>query len=189
MPKGQNSGGRIPPDNRQAQAPGVGSKAKRHDLERRSVPYLHGSDLQQGDVAAMEQGQRVLPARTQQSAVQSAGPKGVAGAMAGGVAGGSMAGGVGSARSLSIPDPIDFISERARGSLGAAPAQVPQRRVDVSGWTPIVQTIANAPQASGLVRAAFLHQFSALARRPYVPDVMLVHLQALDAGVETDLNG
>src|SRR5690606_16933027 len=58
-------GGRIPPDGRPTQAPGVGKNSKRHDLERRNVPFLHGSDLQVGDVQAMEQGQRIAPKQTQ----------------------------------------------------------------------------------------------------------------------------
>jgi len=88
---------------------------------------------------------------------------------------------------MNIPDPIDFISQRAGGTFTGGDAMLPQRRIDVSGWTPIVAAVANAPQASGLLRQAFLHQFAALARRPYVPDVMSVYLQAMDAGVEAHL--
>jgi hypothetical protein len=88
---------------------------------------------------------------------------------------------------MEVPDPVDFLSQRAGGTLTGGNATLPQRRIDVSGWTPIVAAVANAPQASGLLRQAFLHQFSALARRPYVPDVMMVYLQAMDAGVEAHL--
>lgn len=66
-------GGRIAPDNRPAQTPGVGAQAKRHDLERRDVPFLHDSDLQQGDVAALEQGLRTAPVQTQDPAGRTRG--------------------------------------------------------------------------------------------------------------------
>ena len=180
MPKGENSGGRIPPDNRPTQAPGVGKNAKRHDLERRSTPFLHGSDLQQGDVQAMEQGQRIAPLRTQQPA---------AGAPA---QGGQAQQGAPQGGQMQTPDPIQFIAQQqqARGlPQEQGQTSLPQRRVDVSGWTPIAARIANSPSASGSLRQAFLHQFSALSRRPYVPDVYVIDMNALDGAAEDMLHG
>lgn len=68
-------GGRIPRDNRGPQAKGVGKNSKRHDLERPVTPGLHNSDLQQGDVQALEQGQRIAPVQTQQPAVATPPPQ------------------------------------------------------------------------------------------------------------------
>lgn len=168
MPKGQNSGGRIPPDNRPTQAPGVGKNAKRHDLERQATPGLQNSDLQYGDVKAMEQGQRVAPIRTQQSA---------AAAPVSGQGGGGNP--PPAAAPMQRPDPINFIASRQKMQV-PQPLQMPQRRVDVASWTPLVAQIANTPSASGALRQAFINQYAALSRRPYVPDVYIVDMQALD---------
>lgn len=179
MPKGQNSGGRIAPDGRTPQRPGVGRQSKRHDLERRDVPFLHGSDLQQGDVQAMESGQKVTRKRTQ----QPAGPGGATGSTAA-----SKPARGGSSPSPGTPDPMQFLIDRTKGSMTPGQPSVPQRQVDVSAWTPLVQRFANAPGTSGVLRQAFLHQYAALARRPYATDVMVIDLQALEAGAEAMLD-
>ena len=60
MPR--KKGGRIAPDGRQSQAPGVGKNSVRSDLSQPAkTPGLAGSDLQQGDVQALERGQKIAP--------------------------------------------------------------------------------------------------------------------------------
>lgn len=173
-------GGIIPPDGRTPAPPGVGASARRHDLERPKTPGLSGSDLQYGDVSKLRNAQRVAPTGSTTKQVQQPA------APTGSPAGSASAGPTGA---MEIPDPIDFISERAKGTLQDPASRMAERPVDMSAWTPIVNAVANAPQASGLLRHAFLNQFAALANRPYVPDVLAVSMQALDAGVEAGLAG
>lgn len=175
-------GGIVPPDGRQPVAPGVGRKARRHDLERPKTPGLSGSSLQYGDVGELRDAQRIAPTGTGVKQVQQP-ARGTATGAGGTPAASRQAAG------MSVPDPIEFLGERGRGTLTDAPSQMSQRPVDVSMWTPIAKRLANSPTASGNLRQAFLHQFAALARRPYVPDVFVADLQEMDRDVENLLNG
>ena len=96
-------GGRIAPDGRPAQAPGVGKNAKRHDLEAPATPGLHGSDLQQGDVQMLEQGQRVAPR-----------PKKTQGAAAPAPARRNAPVGE---TPMEVPDPLEFAAGRIGGNV------------------------------------------------------------------------
>lgn len=163
-------GGRIPPDNRGPQAKGVGKNSKRHDMERRSVPPLHGSDLQQGDVQALEQGQRTSPPQTQQSATQQPAQGG----------GGQQAAPQGA--QMQIPDAIDFLGGRQDNSWSPP---VPQRRLDVSKamtWLPILRRLASGPGASGVLVNAFINQARLLSQQGAQP-ASIVDLGAGDAGI------
>lgn len=180
-------GGIIPPDGRQPAPKGTGKQARRHDLEKPkgSVPGLQGSDLQYGDVSMLRQAQRTAPTGSSAKRIQApaAGADQPSGRQ---TAGPQQQNGQ---AEISVPDPMAFLVEKSRGTLQGAPRQLPQRRVDVSFWTPIAKKLANSPTASGNLRQAFLHQYTALTRRPYVPDVFVANLQEMDNDVESLLNG
>ena len=166
-------GGRIPPDGRPVQAPGVGKNSKRHDLERRNVPFLHGSDLQVGDVQAMEQGQRIAPKQTQAPAAPPSrgGGSGQQTTTTGGAA-------------MAPPDPIEFLA----GRIGGQPLQAPPRRADIKNskamaWLPLVRQMAAGPGSSGVLASALINQMRALSRMP-VRDVTVIDMQDVDAALE-----
>ncbi len=175
MPKGENSGGRIAPTNLPPQAPGVGKNSKRHDLERRDVPFLHGSDLQQGDVQAMEQGQRVAPVQTQTPVTSGSGATTAPQRQAQ------------PGRNMEVPDAVQFAKDKFGG--GDIMAQPGGERVDISKWTPLVKRLANTPGASSALRTAFINQYSNLARRPYVPQTNMIDVNEMDAQLGAALDG
>lgn len=172
----RNRGGRIPPDNRPVQAKGVGENSKRHDLERRSVPFLHGSDLQQGDVQALRQGQRIAPKQTQQPAVAAPAQAGGGGATTSASSAGA-----------TVPDPIEFLGQRQGKGLS-----IPQRerRPDnerALSWLPLIRELAVGPGSSGVLARTLINQARALQRRGGVPATH-IDLQAIDDGIEAMLD-
>lgn len=164
-------GGRIPPDNRPAQAPGVGKQAKRHDLERQAVPNVSGSsDLQYGDRQMLEQavgqagqGKQVQP-RSNPAARGQARPQRQPGTM-------------------QAPDPIEFMGSRFKGQNFGPPQGVAMTTMDISPWTPLMKEIANRPNAGGTLQQAFIRQMGNLMRRPLQPDLTMIDLNDLDAAV------
>lgn len=175
MAKNSNKGGRIAPDGRPAQAPGVGKNAKRHDLERPATPGLHDSDLQQGDVQAMEQGQRIAPRSTQQSGQTQ-------------IARQTMERGGGTeTSSMQIPDAIDFLGQRNGPEFGPP---TPQRRLDSSAaltWLPILRQLAAGPGASSALVNAFINQARLLQQAGAQP-ATVVDMAAVDDGLEAMLD-
>lgn len=164
----------MPPSegNRPVQAPGVGKNSKRHDLERRSVPYLHDSDLQVGDVQAMEQGQRIAPKQTQRPAAPE--PRG------GGSSGTASPG----AAMTPPPDAIDFLA----GRIGGQPMEAPARRAEIANskamtWLPFAQQLASGPGASGVLVSALINQMRALSKTP-VREVTTIDMSDIDAALE-----
>jgi hypothetical protein len=170
----QGPGGRIPPDNRPVQAKGVGRNSKRHDLERRTTPFLHGSDLQVGDVQAMEQGQRIAPKKTQQPARP---------APAGG-------GGQPTATTspATIPDAIDFISGIAGGGSLTPPPAGATPSYNLEKWLRYATHLVNGPGSSGLLAGAYINQMRQLRRSPQNSGVEIVNLQDVDAALAAALN-
>lgn len=171
-----NRGGRIAPDNRPAQAAGVGKNSKRHDLERRTTPFLHDSDLQQGDVQAMEQGQRIAPKQTQRPAAPAP------------TTGSGKATEVAGTSTTDIPDPIDFISSLTAGSGVSAPAAgtIPTQRLDM--WVRYAEKLVNGPGSSGLLAGAYINQIRQLLRSPQAVDSVYIDLNDGDAAIETMLD-
>lgn len=171
-----NRGGRIAPDNRPAQAKGVGKNSKRHDLERRDTPFLHDSDLQQGDVQALENGQRIAPKQTQ----RPAGPAPTSGS--------------GNTKSVAgtgpadIPDPIDFISTLTAGAGVTPPMAGATPSANLDMWVRYAAHLANGPGASGLLRGAFINQMRNLRRSPQNTQSVVINLNDIDAGLEVALN-
>ncbi len=139
-------GGRIPAQGRTPQAKGVGKNSKRHDLERPKTPGLHGSDLQQGDVQALEQGQRIAPIKTQapgQTNRTSQLPANRTTRADGSVA----------------PDPLAFLTDRLGGTLQAGASQGAPPR-DTSAFLPLLERLAAATGASGLLSQAYINQLA-----------------------------
>lgn len=169
-----NRGGRIPPDNRPPAAKGVGKNAKRHDLERRSTPFLHDSDLQQGDVQAMENGQRVAPKRTQQPAAPPPASGGGQPAQA--------------TTGEEIPDPIDFIAGLTSGSGVNPPAAGVVSNPNVEMWLGFAQHLVNGPGSSGLLAGAYINQLRQLRRNPQTSESVYIDLQDVDAALEAALD-
>jgi len=170
-------GGRIPPDNRGPQAKGVGQNSKRHDMERRDTPYLHDSDLQQGDVQAMENGQRITPKQTQGPAAPSTGGQG------GGATSVPTDNGA-----TSIPDAIDFISGMAKGGgVTPPPAGVaPSANLDM--WVRFAQHLVNGPGSSGLMAGAYINQIRQMRRTPQVAESVFINLADIDDALEAALD-
>lgn len=165
-------GGRIPPDGRRPQPAGVGKDAKRHDLERPATPGLHDSDLQQGDVSAMEEGQRIAPIREQPPAATSRRPRTAApGIQRGGT-------------QSDVPDPLDFLGERLAGTLSVDGLGEPRRAADIHSFLPIVKRIATAPGASGVISQAYLTMLSNASKRPLLYETPLIDMQDADDRLE-----
>lgn len=175
-------GGRIPPDGRPPQAKGVGKNSKRHDLERRKTPGLHGSDLQQGDVQAMEDGQRIAPASTQQRGQQAPPQQGQAPQRAQ-----QMPGTAPSQRGVEVPDAIDFLAER-NGNGFSMPN--PVRQTDSSRaltWLPILRQLVSGPGTSSALVNAFINQARQMHQAGSQP-ATIVDMNATDDGIEAMLN-
>lgn len=172
-------GGRIAPDGRPPQAKGLGKNAKRHDLERPATPGLHGSDLQQGDVQAMEQGQRIAPAQTQAASTSiERRPDGSQ------VQRSTEADGT-QTSSLQIPDAIDFLGDRSRNGNEFQPVQA-RRTLDSSRaltWMPLLRHLVNGPNASSALVNAFINQARAMQMAGSVP-ATIVDMNAADDGIE-----
>ncbi len=167
-------GGRIPPDGRPAQAKGVGKNAKRHDLERPATPGLHGSDLQKGDVQAMEQGQRVAPPGTQQRG-QTPAPSG----------GGQQqpqrqAGGV------TVPDPIDFLAKKNGPEFNRPKATRDLHNSRAVAWLPLIRQLATGPGASPALVNAFINQARQIGQGGGAP-AKIMDMRAADDGIEAML--
>lgn len=168
-------GGRIPPDNRGPQAKGIGANSKRHDLERRTTPYLHDSDLQQGDVQAMEDGQRIAPAKSQapaapQPTTSNSRPQ------------------VQATGSGQIPDAIDFLSGVAGGGVNVPTSGGVAPSANLDMWVRFARHLANGPGASGLLGGAYINQIRQAMRSPQAASAVMINLNDLDDALEVALD-
>jgi hypothetical protein len=171
-----NRGGRIPPDNRPTSAPGVGKNSKRSDLERRTTPYLHDSDLQQGDVQALEDGQRVTPKQTQQPAQAQA------------TTGGGRPQMQATTSIEGIPDAIDFISQMAAGGGVNVPTANAAPSANLDMWVRFAQHLVNGPGSSGNLAGAYINQIRQLRRTPHTADSVFINLRDVDDALEAALD-
>lgn len=174
------TGGRMPTQEygRPPQAKGVGADAKRHDLERPKTPGLHGSDLQMGDVQALEQGQRIAPPATQQPAGQGpAQPASQTPPAQQRVA----------TAPMEVPDAIDFLAEQNGPEFNLSS---PQRQLDSSAamtWLPILRQLASGPGASAALVNAFINQARLMAQAGSQPATIVDNF-ATDEGIEAMLD-
>lgn len=168
-------GGKIAPDGRDPQAPGVGKDSKRHDLEEPKTPGLHDSDLQQGDVQALEAGQRIAPAQHQGPAMPPGRPgrperKRRVKPSADGT-----------------PDPIEFLGDRLGGTLSEVNQHKTRRTVDYRPFLPLLERLASATGASGIVAHAYITQFGNAVRGPMVHSTPMIDMQDADDDLEAFL--
>jgi len=172
----QKKGGRIPPDGRPAQAPGVGKNAKRHDLEQpKGTPGLRG-DLQYGEAKELERGQQIInrqtqgAARPQTATPQSQPPSATSGS-----------------GPLQAPDPRQFMKDRLGRTLQGSPGVRPERsQVRAEPWLPLITAMATAPNAGGVLGAAYVQQLSQALGRPQ-GRVRALDMNELDRRVENIL--
>lgn len=146
----------------------MGKNSKRHDLERRTVPYLHDSDLQQGDVQAMEQGQRVAPKQTQQPATQQPPQQSAPPAQQ---------------TTSGVPDPIDFIASRSQGTVALPGDFEPAAGSKLSMWAPMIRSMVRGPGSSGMLAGALIDQMRQLAHTPTQRRTTIVDLDQLDEDI------
>ena len=128
---------------------------------------MAGSDLQQGDVEALEQGQRVTKKQTQ--------PPAAAGPPRRSPASGQPAGGT--------PDPIAFASKKFGGSLGGAPQAGINYDPELQRWLGMAQALAASPGSSGMLVSSFIHQVRQLRQVAFTPMARLVDLNAMDDSI------
>lgn len=171
----RNRGGRlIEPETRPLSAPGVGPEAARHDLERRNVPFLQGSDLQQGDVEALQSGQRIAPVQRQEPATPERPGQPSRAQMP-------------TEEEIEDPDPIDFLAEENGQDFTLPQAQ---RAIDNSRtltWLPILRRLASGPGASSLFVTTLIDQGRKMQQLGSQP-ATVVDLQAVDDGIEAMLD-
>ncbi len=165
MPRKQ--GGKIRPDGRSPQTPGVGKSAKRHDLERPATPGLSNSDLQQGDVQRLEQAQAISP---------RAGAKQVQGQAGGGQRSGAAT--QQRAAGIQAPDPMEFASQRLKGTLGQEGPGLDT--FPVEAWKPLLQQLAADPSVSGPLTHALIAQLGNLSRLPSSNRIEVIDQNGLD---------
>lgn len=172
-------GGRIPPDGRPANAPGIGKTSRRHDLEAQPTPGLSGSDLQYGDVQRLEQAQQIAPRRTQDPARPGGGPKNPGPRPAGG----------GPGAPFQAPDPVQFAKDKLSNTLTGDHAASGAEFVDVGPWIPLLRAMANAPRSSGALRNVMVETLSSLVQSPVMSHSLVIDMDALDDGLEEFANG
>lgn len=163
------AGGKIAADGRQAQAPGVGAQARRHDLEQPKTPGLHDSDLQQGDVSRLEQAQKVAPIRGKQ-VQRAAGPQSARQRQGAKRGSGDFA--------MEAPDPIQMAASRMGGS--ASPVQGGGGELDPTPWMPYLRMLANSPGSGGGLSAAMVDLLAQAQRKPTTSNPRLLDLDELD---------
>jgi len=167
------TGGVIEPDNRPVKAPGVGKNSNRSDLSRQ-VPPLHGSKgITQGDVQALEQGQRIAPKQKQGSAAPQ--PSGSIQPQ-------------GSTSPVAVPDAIDFAAGRSSG-----PPEAPVSNPGINGskfdsWAPILRGLVAGPGSSGQLAAAYIQQMRTVRGKSSVRPPTIIDLSAIDDGIGTMLD-
>ena len=164
------SGGRIPADGK-PRVSGVGKNSQRTDMSAPATPGLHESDLQQGDVSMLTEGQRVAPIRNQPSSRTSTSPRKRKGGPI------KQQGGPQS----DLPDPIDFFGDRLAGTYATPDSSItPRSTVDVQMFLPLLERIATAPGASGVVSQAYLTLFANAMNRPFTYETPLIDMQDAD---------
>ena len=175
MARHGGAGGRIAPDGRPPQAKGVGKNAKRHDLERPATPGLAGSDLQQGDVQALESGQRIAPIKQN--------PRGQAPPVKGGSTSATPSRGT----PPGAPDAIEFLGAQQGNEFNIPSpvgAVINERALS---WMPIIRSLVVGPGSSGLLASAFINQARQLRKSNSSPSVT-IDLDSIDDGLEAMLN-
>ncbi|MEE9593459.1 MAG: hypothetical protein V3W28_07755 [Thermoplasmata archaeon] len=156
----------------------MGRKSRRHDLSRPKTPGLSDSDLQYGDVQALEAGQRVTakPKQVQQPAAPGGGPAQARGAP-------------GEVAPADAPNPMEFL----RGRLGGTRTPPTKgrkytRTIDDGGYVELMRRLATATGASGIVAQAYITKMQNVSRVPEHYQVPILDMQDADQNLEDFLN-
>jgi len=148
------------PQNSPIRAKGVGRDAVRHDLD--GTPGLD-SDLQQGEVSQLEQGQKVVQNTQGQQSQGQPLPQQAA------------------SPAVNAPDPIDFAEAKIGGSL-----QVPTQatsRINTAQWLPMMEKLASSNGSSPLLRRAYVNMLARLQHEPFAGSTAVVDKNELDRQV------
>ncbi len=165
----QGPGGVIPADGRPTKAKGVGKNAKRHDLEGPATPGL-GGDLQYGEVGDAEAAARTIGKKVQRPASgQTEAPRSQPAPAGGGA--------------MQTPDPGEFIRGRLKNTLQGGVSPTPQAEpIDPTPWLPLIEKIATAPNAGGILGAAYVEALSRATMNQ--PRVYTLDMNELDKRVD-----
>ena len=148
------------PQNSPIQAKGVGKDSKRHDLD--GTPGLD-SDLQQGEVSQLEQGQKVVENTQGQASAGQPLPQQAA------------------SGPVTAPDPVQFAESKIGGTL-QAPTQT-LSRINTAQWLPMMEKLARSNGASPLLRRAYVNMLARLQNEPFSGSTAVVDKRELDAQV------
>lgn len=171
----RNRGGRIAPDGRGPQAKGVGRNAKRHDLERPATPGLANSDLSQGDVRDLEEGQRIAPIQNQSRGQSPPLPEGQSGGQSGGAQ-----------SEVAIPDAIQFLGGQQGSEFNLPVAEQGLDITKIETWGPILRQLVSGPGSTGTLANALINQARTL-RQVRTGPAIVIDLQATDDAIEAML--
>ena len=172
----RNRGGRIAPDGRGPQAKGVGRNAKRHDLERPATPGLANSDLSQGDVSDLEEGQRIAPIQNQSRGQSPPLDRGGRTTSSAQNRGGTV-----------VPDAIEFLGGQQGNQFNVSTQTRAVTNERALSWMPLIRSLVVGPGSSGLLASAFINQARELRRSGSSP-VTVIDLDAIDDGLEAMLD-
>lgn len=85
---------------------------------------------------------------------------------------------------MSTPDPKSFITGRLGKTLqGSVSAVGSQRQIDPNPWLPLIKSMATAPNAGGLLGAAYIESLSSAMGR-HNGRVNTLDMNDLDAKVD-----
>ena len=166
-------GGKRAPDGRPSVVPGVGKTARRHDLEAPATPGLSGTDLQSGDVQALEQAQQIAPRpkRPKPLASRRVTPRGVQSGDRAKVT-----------ESGEIPDPVEMAGRKIGGSVVGDDSLV-EEPFDLEKWRPLLQEIARNPNLSGPLTSTLMRQLQNIAQIPNTASVHVIDQNAMDVAL------
>ncbi|GAG27480.1 unnamed protein product, partial [marine sediment metagenome] len=133
------------------------------------------SDMQQGDRQRLEAAQKVAPRPKKQNSGAAAqpAPQRQAGR---------------AAPNVEVPDAIDFIGGRAKGTLGDAPIGQGAPYVNVEAWKPLLQELVRDPNLSGPLSTAIIEQLGNLNRQRNTVGVDVIDMNAATDALELGLS-
>ena len=168
------AGGVVQPDGRPPKAKGIGKTARRHDLEAPATPGVGNSDMQQGDRKRLEQAQKVAPRPKKQNSGGAAQPAPQRQARR-------------AAPKVEVPDAIDFIGGRAKGTLD--PKTIGQRtpQPNIESWQPLLRRLARDANIGGPITTTLLTQLSNFANIPSGGSVEIIDQNAAEDAIRLGL--
>lgn len=185
--KNPTKGGRIPSDGRPNPAGGAGKQSRRHDISapKRSTPFAHEAGMLQGDVQALEAGQKVggipsnkreqPPAQPQRNSSTRGRPDDP-----NGVRSGSQ-----QSAGMNVPDPIQFMA--GKGSGMQLPGEAPASSSSFKEWEPMLRHLMNDTTTSSMLKSLFIGQMSKMSRDQGQSQLQFIDKTELDNQLATRL--